>query len=171
MRRTLLCAVALLVFMGCHREVATGTYVNKADATQVIKMTPTPSMKNMFLGHFRDAQYAGVYTLTTDKGTKSGTFTFVLENKTQVGKYIFDPQEGENWTGTLNPSGSFTDAGGRVWVVEHQTDTVVIFDPKSESFQIIRLAGKNLGVRNAAIDSKGHYWFISSTTGKLGLIE
>jgi hypothetical protein len=115
MRRILLPAVALLVLGACHREVATDTYVNKADAAQVIKMTPTPSIKDKFLGHFRDARYVGVYTLTTDKGTKSGTYTFVLENKTQVGKYVFDPAEGENWTVTLNPSGSFTDAAGNVW--------------------------------------------------------
>jgi hypothetical protein len=126
MRRMMLCAVALLssmALMGCNREVATGTYVNKADATQVIKMTPTPSMKDKFLGHFRDARHTGVYTLTTEKGTKSGTYTFVLENKTQVGKYVFDPQEGENWTVTLNPSGSFTDAGGNVWGQQRKADS------------------------------------------------
>lgn len=63
------------------------------------------------------------------------------------------------------------DAGGRVWVVEHQTDSVAILDPKSERFQLIRLPGKNLGIRNAAIDSRGRYWFTSSTAGKLGVIE
>ena len=63
------------------------------------------------------------------------------------------------------------DASGRVWVVEHQTDSVVIFDPKSEKFQIIRLTGKNLGVRNATIDPQGRYWYLGATSGKLGVIE
>lgn len=63
------------------------------------------------------------------------------------------------------------DTAGRVWIVAHQTNSIVVFDPKGEKFRIIRLTGKNLGIRNAAIDPRGRYWYISTTAGKLGVIE
>ena len=63
------------------------------------------------------------------------------------------------------------DALGRVWVAEHQTDSVTIFDPQAEKFRVIRLPDRNSGVRNATIDGQGRYWYIATTTGKLGVIE
>lgn len=63
------------------------------------------------------------------------------------------------------------DALGRIWVSEYQTDTISILDPRSETFRTIRLPDRNSGVRNAAIDSQGRYWYVCTTTGKLGVIE
>ena len=71
----------------------------------------------------------------------------------------------------VGPYAIDVDASGCVWVVEHQMDTIVKFDPRSEKFRIIRLTGKNLGIRNAVIDPRGRYWYISTTAGKLGMIE
>lgn len=63
------------------------------------------------------------------------------------------------------------DAGGRIWVTEFQTDSVAILDTKSEKFHTIRLPDKKSGVRNASIDGRGRYWYVCTTTGKLGVIE
>lgn len=63
------------------------------------------------------------------------------------------------------------DALGRVWVAQFQVDSVAILDPKKEEFRVIRLPDRNSGLRNAAIDAQGRYWYIATTTGKLGLIE
>lgn len=63
------------------------------------------------------------------------------------------------------------DALGRVWVSEFQTDSVSILDPKSGAFRTVRLPARNSGVRNAAIDAQGRYWYVCTTTGKLGVIE
>ncbi|ABD68005.1 putative hydrolase transmembrane protein [Rhodoferax ferrireducens T118] len=63
------------------------------------------------------------------------------------------------------------DANGRIWVSEIQTDSVIMLDPRSEDIQIFKLPTKNTGIRNAAIDSEGHYWYVGSQAGKLGVIE
>lgn len=63
------------------------------------------------------------------------------------------------------------DASGRIWVSEIQTDSVVMLDPRSEVVRIFKLPTRDAGVRNAAIDSEGRYWYVSSQAGKLGVIE
>lgn len=63
------------------------------------------------------------------------------------------------------------DARGRVWVAEFQSDSVVILDPQSEKFRVIRLPDRNSGIRSATLDAKGRYWYIAATTGMLGVIE
>jgi virginiamycin B lyase len=63
------------------------------------------------------------------------------------------------------------DGAGRVWANEIDTDTVSIFDPKSESFRVIALPSRGAGIRNAAIDAEGRYWYLGSQNGRLGMIE
>ncbi len=63
------------------------------------------------------------------------------------------------------------DGAGRVWVSEIQTDNVDVFDPRSETFQVFKLPTKGSGVRKAAIDAEGRYWYCASHVGKLGVIE
>lgn len=63
------------------------------------------------------------------------------------------------------------DANGRIWVSEIQTDSVVLFDPRSEAFRVFKLPNKDSGIRKAAIDSAGRYWYVGSHVGKLGVIE
>lgn len=60
--------------------------------------------------------------------------------------------------------------GGRVWVTEFQTDTIAILDPSTNAFRTIPLAARS-GIRNAAMDALGRYWFIYTATGKIGLVE
>ena len=63
------------------------------------------------------------------------------------------------------------DAAGRIWVSEIQTDNIDVLDPRSETFQVFKLPSKGSGVRKAAIDTEGRYWYCASHSGKLGMIE
>ena len=63
------------------------------------------------------------------------------------------------------------DAAGRIWVSETQTDNVVVFDPRSDEPRVFRLPSRDSGVRKAAIDAEGRYWYVGSDSGKLGVIE
>ncbi|MCZ7653901.1 MAG: hypothetical protein M5R42_05805 [Rhodocyclaceae bacterium] len=63
------------------------------------------------------------------------------------------------------------DAAGRVWANEIDTDTVALFEPKTEAFRVIALPSKNTGIRKAIIDAQGRYWYMGSHNGKLGVIE
>jgi virginiamycin B lyase len=63
------------------------------------------------------------------------------------------------------------DGGGKVFANEIQTDTVAVFDPKTEQFQVIRLPSRNVGIRKAVIDAQGRYWYMGSHNGRLGVIE
>lgn len=63
------------------------------------------------------------------------------------------------------------DAAGRVWASEIETDTVALFDPKAETFRVIDLPSKNVGIRKAVIDARGRFWYMGSHNGRLGMIE
>lgn len=63
------------------------------------------------------------------------------------------------------------DAAGRIWVSETQTDKVVVFDPRSDETRVFKLPSRDSGVRKAAIDTEGRYWYVGSDSGKLGVIE
>ena len=63
------------------------------------------------------------------------------------------------------------DAAGRVWANEIDTDTVALFEPKTEAFRVIALPSKNTGIRKAIVDAQGRYWYMGSHNGKLGMIE
>jgi len=63
------------------------------------------------------------------------------------------------------------DGAGRVWANEIDTDTVIVFDPVAESFRIIPLPSRGVGIRNAAIDANGRYWYMGTHNGRLGMIE
>lgn len=63
------------------------------------------------------------------------------------------------------------DGAGRVWANEIDTDTVTLFDPKEETFRVIALPSRGVGIRNAAIDAEGRYWYVGTHNGRLGVIE
>lgn len=63
------------------------------------------------------------------------------------------------------------DGAGRVWANEINTDTVALFDPVGETFRVLQLPSKNAGIRKAVIDAQGHYWYMGSHNGHLGMIE
>lgn len=63
------------------------------------------------------------------------------------------------------------DAGGRIWVSEIQTDSVIMVNPRSETIRVFRLPVRDSGVRGAAIDADGRYWYIGSVSGKLGVVD
>lgn len=63
------------------------------------------------------------------------------------------------------------DGAGRVWANEFATDTVAVFDPKSERFRVIPLPTPGEGIRKAIIDAQGRYWYVGSHSGRLGMIE
>lgn len=63
------------------------------------------------------------------------------------------------------------DGAGRVWVNGIDTDKVSIFDPTSETFRVIELPSKGVGIRKAIIDADGRYWYMGSHNGRLGVVE
>ena len=63
------------------------------------------------------------------------------------------------------------DGAGRVWVNGIDTDTVSLFDPARETFRIIALPSRDVGIRKAIIDAQGRYWYMGSHNGRLGVIE
>lgn len=63
------------------------------------------------------------------------------------------------------------DADGRIWVSEIQTDNVVMLDPRNGAIRVFKLPTRDTGVRKAAIDTEGRYWYVGSHAGKLGVIE
>lgn len=69
------------------------------------------------------------------------------------------------------PDAVNADAAGRIWVSETQTDRVIMFDPRSNETRVFRLPSRDSGVRKAAIDAEGRYWYVGSDSGKLGVIE
>ncbi|MCX7140903.1 MAG: hypothetical protein NT123_07365 [Proteobacteria bacterium] len=54
---------------------------------------------------------------------------------------------------------------------EIQTDSVIMLDPRTEKMRIFKLPNKDTGVRKAAIDADGRYWYVGSHVGRLGVIE
>jgi virginiamycin B lyase len=73
--------------------------------------------------------------------------------------------------GDGGPYAVTADAAGRVWANEINTDTVALFEPKSESFRVINLPSKNVGIRKAIVDAQGRFWYMGSHNGRLGMIE
>jgi virginiamycin B lyase len=73
--------------------------------------------------------------------------------------------------GSRGPYAVTVDAGGRVWANEIETDTVAMFDPKTETFRVFDLPSKGVGIRKAIIDGQGRFWYMGSHNGKLGVIE
>jgi virginiamycin B lyase len=64
-----------------------------------------------------------------------------------------------------------TDADGRVWVSEIQTNSVILLDPSSGVMKVFKLPTRDTGIRKAAIDADGRYWYVGSHAGILGVIE
>ena len=74
--------------------------VNKADAGQVLKLESDPALR------YDNAQSAaGVYTLSTDTGTFSGTYTYFVDSGNNFKQYTFHPKH-------------FTDGKGRLWRIQ-----------------------------------------------------
>ena len=63
------------------------------------------------------------------------------------------------------------DGAGRVWANEIDTDTVALFDPKSEKFRVFQLPSNGVGIRKAIVDAEGRFWYMGSHNGRLGVIE
>ena len=73
--------------------------------------------------------------------------------------------------GDEGPYAVNTDGAGIVWANEINTDTVVRFDPKTEQMRVIKLPGRNTGIRKMAVDAQGRLWYMGSHNGRLGMIE
>lgn len=63
------------------------------------------------------------------------------------------------------------DAAGRVWLGQYQADSIAILDPAKARFQSVALPDKGTGVRSAALDAQGRYWYVGTASGKIGVIE
>lgn len=79
----------------------------------------------------------------------------------------FDLPGGAN----VGPYAVAVDSAGRVWVGLFQTDSVTVLEPKTGKFTTFRVPGKMSGIRHAVLDQDGHYWYISTSLGKLGRIQ
>lgn len=62
-------------------------------------------------------------------------------------------------------------AAGRVRANEIATETVALFDPKTEAFRVIKLPSRGVGIRKAITDAQGRYWYMGSHNNRLGRIE
>lgn len=63
------------------------------------------------------------------------------------------------------------DTSGRIWASEIQTDRVIQLSSGGETLRVFKLPTRDTGIRNAALDAAGRYWYIGSASGKLGVIE
>lgn len=63
------------------------------------------------------------------------------------------------------------DGAGKVWANEIGTDTVTLFDPRTEKFRVFKLPTENTGIRKMVVDAKGRLWYMGSHSGRLGVIE
>lgn len=63
------------------------------------------------------------------------------------------------------------DGAGKVWANEIGTDTVTLFDPKTEKFRVFPLPTENEGIRKMVVDAKGRLWYMGSHSGRLGMVE
>ena len=63
------------------------------------------------------------------------------------------------------------DADGRIWVSEIQTGNVIMLEPRSGAMKVFKPPTNDTGIRNAAIDADGRYWYLGSHAGRLGVIE
>ncbi len=63
------------------------------------------------------------------------------------------------------------DAGGKVWVNEIESDSVVRFDPADGTMRVFNLPSKGAGIRKLLIDGQGRVWYVGSHNGRLGVIE
>ncbi len=116
---TAVCILSLAVLTGCQRTVVTTEiFVNKSDATKVLKLESQPSLNYDFWGRFRGAESAGMYTLTSGSGTISGKYTYVVGSSGKFRQYSFQPQKGERWTAKLDSQGSFIDENGSLWRIQ-----------------------------------------------------
>ncbi len=70
-----------------------------------------------------------------------------------------------------NPYAVTVAGDGRVWANEIRTDTVTLFDPKSEKFRVFPLPSTNVGIRKMIVDGEGRPWYMGSHNGRLGMIE
>ena len=73
--------------------------------------------------------------------------------------------------GDAGPYAVTVDGSGIVWVNEIETDTVVRFDPRTETMRVVALPSSNVGIRKMAIDQRGRLWYMGSHNGRLGVVE
>jgi hypothetical protein len=113
MRRTLICAVALLVLGACHGGgggIGYTIYANQKNETLTLEY------KRSVYNHLYNVTHkdlnlnGGTYTLKTSEGTTSGTFTRSVRGQ-KVG-LVFQPGEGKVWGVDVGSDGSFTDVRG-----------------------------------------------------------
>ena len=70
-----------------------------------------------------------------------------------------------------NPYAVTVAGDGKVWANEIRTDTVALFDPKTEKFRVFQLPSKDVGIRKMVVDGQGRLWYMGSHNGRLGVIE
>ncbi|HSV20460.1 MAG TPA: hypothetical protein VLR71_18745 [Casimicrobiaceae bacterium] len=63
------------------------------------------------------------------------------------------------------------DGAGTVWVNELKSDTLVRFDPRDESMQVIPLPSKRAAIRKMVVDQQGRLWYLGTNNAKLGRVE
>lgn len=69
------------------------------------------------------------------------------------------------------PYSILSDAAGRIWVSEIQTDTVIMLNPRSETVRLFKLPTRDSGLRSAAIDPDGRFWYVGTVSGRLGVLD
>lgn len=130
-----------------------------------------------------DPRTGATTELTFSKGSKPRRLSVAADGKVWVSLYgagklaavdgatgklhrLYSMPGGEN----SGPYAVAVAPDGRVWVTEFQTDSVAILEPATGVFQVVHLPARS-GVRNASIDSRGNFWFVTSASGTIGVIR
>ena len=94
-----------LVLTGCNSGSGEVRYVNRANPSESLTLNRARNVKTKLIFTFHGVSN-GSYTLKTEKGTSSGTFS------SDGGAIKFRPQEGESQSVKINKDGSFDFAQG-----------------------------------------------------------
>ena len=73
--------------------------------------------------------------------------------------------------GNAGPYAVNVEGGGRVWVNEINSDTVVRLNPASGEMRVVPLPSKGVGIRKMIVDARGKLWYMGSHNGRLGSVE
>jgi hypothetical protein len=97
---TALIVLAGLTVTGCFAGPGETQYVNRTNSTEVLTLNRSRTVKTKLISTFHGTS-TGTYTLKTEKGTLSGSFSSDRDG------IKFRPQEGEPETVKIKSDGSF----------------------------------------------------------------
>ena len=117
----------LPMFSGCQsgaEPLPVGDFVNQSDPSQVLHLVLDPSQTtNVFIrvsietgANKYFGKSVGTYTLKTQSDRKAGRFVWAKSPRDgSLHAVWFTSDDGNKWTLTVQPDGSFVDSSGVAW--------------------------------------------------------